>query len=147
MVHTDTMHVIHVRAAGLDVHKMRITATVRLARPWADAETRTRTFSALPSGLEALSGWLLEHEAGAAVMEATGIYWEAPYEAPRRAGIEVPPVHARHVKQIKGRKTDIELGPDIGVFASAPPGPACARATTKAPANAAAGEPDAATPP
>ena len=32
MVHTDTMHVIHARAAGLDVHKMEITATVRLAR-------------------------------------------------------------------------------------------------------------------
>ena len=54
MVHTDTMHVIHVRAAGLDVHKMQITATVRLARRGADAQMRTRTFSALPSGLEAL---------------------------------------------------------------------------------------------
>ena len=107
MVHTDTMHVIHVRAAGLDVHKMQITATVRLARRGADAQMRTRTFSALPSGLEALSGWLLEHEAGAAAMEATGIYWEAPHDALEQAGIEVLPVHAQHVKQIKGRKTDI----------------------------------------
>ncbi|MDD9999359.1 MAG: hypothetical protein OXQ89_16600 [Rhodospirillaceae bacterium] len=32
MVHTDTMHVVHARAAGLDVHKMQIAATARLAR-------------------------------------------------------------------------------------------------------------------
>ena len=30
-IHTDTLNVIHARAAGLDVHKMQITATVRLA--------------------------------------------------------------------------------------------------------------------
>ena len=28
MVHTDTMHVVHPRAAGLDVHKMQITAPI-----------------------------------------------------------------------------------------------------------------------
>ncbi len=107
MVHTDTMHVIHARAAGLDVHKMQIAATVRLARPGADAQMHTRTFSALPSGLGALSDWLLEHRVSAAVMEATGIYWEAPYDALERAGIEVLLVHAQHVNQINGRKTDI----------------------------------------
>ena len=107
MTHTDTMHVIHARAAGLDVHKMQITATVRRARPGADAAMHSRTFSALPSGLEALAAWLLEHEVSAAVMEATGIYWEAPHDALEQAGIEVLLVHAQHVKQIKGRKTDI----------------------------------------
>ena len=107
MVHTDTMHVIHARAAGLDVHKMQITATVRRARPGADAEMRTREFSALPSGLEALAGWLLEQRVSACVMEATGIYWEAPHDALEQAGIEVLLVHAQHVKQLKGRKTDI----------------------------------------
>lgn len=107
MVHTDTLHVIHARAAGLDVHKMQITATVRLARAGADAQMRTRTFSALPSGLGELAAWLLKRRVSAAVMEATGIYWEAPYDALERAGIEVLLVHAQHVKQIKGRKTDI----------------------------------------
>lgn len=32
-IHTDTLNVIHARAGGLDVHKMQITASVRLARP------------------------------------------------------------------------------------------------------------------
>ena len=48
----DTLNVIHARAAGLDVHKMQITATVRLARPGRAAETFTEEFSALPDGLK-----------------------------------------------------------------------------------------------
>ena len=35
---TDRMNVIHARAAGVDVHKMQLTATVRLARPDAQAK-------------------------------------------------------------------------------------------------------------
>ena len=30
---TDRLNVIHARAAGVDVHKMQLTATVRLAQP------------------------------------------------------------------------------------------------------------------
>ena len=41
-IHTDTLHVIHTRAAGLDVHKMQITATVRLR-----ATLRTRIHQVL----------------------------------------------------------------------------------------------------
>ena len=107
MVLTDTMTVIHPRAAGLDVHKMQITATVRVARPGAEAQVITRQFGALPRGLGALVDWLRAYQVSAAVMEATGIYWEAPYQALEHAGIEVLLVHAQHVKQIKGRKTDI----------------------------------------
>ncbi len=107
MAHIDTMHVVHPRAAGLDVHKMQVTATVRLARRNTDAEMFTRVFSALPSGLEALAGWLLDHRVTAAVMEATGIYWEVVYTALEDAGMGPLLVHAQHVKQIKGRKTDV----------------------------------------
>ena len=42
-----------------------------------------------------------------AVMEATGIYWEKAYDVLSHAGLDVMVVHAQHVKQIKGRKTDI----------------------------------------
>ena len=104
---TDTLNVIHANAAGLDVHKMQITATVRLARPGGEAEVRTGAFSALPSGLAELTVWLARHQVTAAVMEATGVYWEAVFDALESAGIEPIVVHAQHVKQIKGRKTDV----------------------------------------
>ncbi len=103
----DSLNVIHARAAGLDVHKMQITATVRVARAGEDAETFTEVFSALPSGLVALCRWLDGHRVSAAVMEATGVYWETVFDALDSAGVEALVVHAQHVKQIKGRKTDV----------------------------------------
>ena len=62
---------------------------------------------AWPGGLGALTRWLLDYRVSAAVMEATGVYRESVFEALESAGIDPLLVHARHVKQLKGRKTDI----------------------------------------
>ena len=75
MPRNDTLNLIHPRAAGLDVHKMHIAASVRPARSGAEAEVFTRIFGALPSGRRELVAWLLEHRVPAAVMEGTGVYW------------------------------------------------------------------------
>ena len=60
----------------------------------------------MPYGLRELTAWLTGHGVTAAAMEGTGVYWLAPYEALEQAGIEPSLLHAQHVKQIKGRKTD-----------------------------------------
>ena len=99
----DDLHVVHARAAGLDVHKMEITATVRLSEAAGEPVCETRRFDALASGLSALAGWLASHRVEAASMEATGVYWEG---ALRRLG---------------GRR-------DRGAAAQRPAGPAAARA-------------------
>ena len=104
----DELHVVHARAAGLDVHKMEITATVRLCDGGGAPRCETRRFDALAPGLAALSAWLCEHRVAAAAMEATGVYWEAPWDALTAAGIEVQLLHAQQVKQLRGRKTDVE---------------------------------------
>ena len=104
---TDDMHVVCPRAAGLDVHKMCITAAVRLCEPGGGpARTSVREFSALPDGLRAMTDWLREHGVTAAVMEGTGVYWKAPFEALEEAGIRADLLHAQHVRQIRGKKTD-----------------------------------------
>ena len=101
---TDKMHVVHPCAAGLDVHKMEITATVRLCSPeGGDPETETEAFSTLESGMRDLVAWLRGHGVTAAAMEATGLGASALEDA----GIHVDLLHAQHVKQIKGRKTDV----------------------------------------
>ena len=103
----DSLEVLRPRVAGLDVHKMQVTATVRLCEPDMDRPLRaTREFSALPQGLRELTGWLLGHAVTAAAMEGTGIFWKAPYEALEDAGLQVELFHAQHVRQIRGRKTD-----------------------------------------
>ena len=104
---TDDMHVVWPRAAGLDVHKMRITAAVRLCEAGSGpARTAVREFSALPDGLRAMTDWLREHGVTAAAMEGTGVYWQAPFEALEDAGIHADLHHAEHVRQIRGKKTD-----------------------------------------
>jgi len=40
--------------------------------------------------------------------EAPGVYWTAPFEALEEAGIRADLLHAQHVKQIRGRKTDTD---------------------------------------
>ena len=103
----DDLHV-HARAAGLDVHKMEITATVRLSEAAGAPVCETRRFDALASGLSALAEWLAGHRVEAASMEATGVYWEAPFDALADAGIEVQLLNAQQVRQLRDRKTDIE---------------------------------------
>ena len=104
---TDDMHVVCPRAAGLDVHKMSITVAVRLCEAGGGpARTAVREFNAFPDGLQAMTAWLQEHRVTAATMEGTGVYWKAPFEALEEADIHVDLLHAQHVKQIRGKKTD-----------------------------------------
>ena len=55
MLAKDKLNVIHPCATGIDVHKMQVTATIRRARQNADADTETRKFNALRSGLAKLA--------------------------------------------------------------------------------------------
>ena len=57
----DALHVVHPRAAGLDIHKMEITATVRLCDGPGDPVCETKVFSALPEELEGVTAWLTAH--------------------------------------------------------------------------------------
>ena len=100
----DDLHVVHAPAAGLDVHKLEITATVRLcATPRSEPTCETRTFSALASGLDAVVAWLTGHGVEAAALEGTGVYWHAPWRALAAAGIKAQLLRAQHVRQPGGR--------------------------------------------
>ena len=102
----DVLHAVHPRAAGFEVHRMEITATVRLCDGPGEPVCETGSFRALPPGLEELAGWLVGHAVSAAAMEGTG--WRAPWDRLIEAGIEAQLLHAQHVKKLRGRKTDIE---------------------------------------
>lgn len=97
------------RSAGLDIHKMQTTASVRLCEPGAPQPlSTTAQYPTHPQGLAALVSWLRGHGVTAATMESTGVYWYAPYHALQQAGIRAELAHAQHVKQIRGRKTDVQ---------------------------------------
>jgi transposase len=94
------------RPAALDVHKAQVTACVRVPGERGRREQHVAEFPTTVRGLLALRDWLAGHGAQQVVMEASGVYWKAPW-AILEDEFECMLVNARHVKQVPGRKTDV----------------------------------------
>jgi transposase len=99
------MQVIYQRCAGLDVHKETVVACIRIA---ADATPvqHVQTFATTTSGLLALADWLSSYEVPIVAMEATGVYWKPIWHV-LEGHFELVLANASHVKNIPGRKTDV----------------------------------------
>jgi transposase len=100
------MDTIVERPAALDVHKAQVTACVRVPRGGGRREQHVAEFATTVRGLLALRDWLAGYGVGQVVMEATGVYWKAPW-AILEGEFACLLVNARHVKQVPGRKTDV----------------------------------------
>ena len=100
------METIVERPAALDVHKAQVTACVRVPGERGRREQHVAEFATTVRGLLALRDWLAGHGVAQVVMEATGVYWKAPW-AILEDEFECMLVNARHVKQVPGRKTDV----------------------------------------
>lgn len=100
------MQVLYPRCAGLDVHKDTVVACIRIA---ADGKvtTEVRTFPATTAGLIALAEWLVENGVTHVAMEATGIYWKPVWHILSDYSLEMILANAAHVKNVPGRKTDV----------------------------------------
>jgi transposase len=100
------METIVERPAALDVHKAHVTACVRVPDDRGRREQHVAEFATTVRGLLGLRDWLAAHRVQQVVMEATGVYWKAPW-AILEDEFECLLVNARHVKQVPGRKTDV----------------------------------------
>ena len=94
------------RPAALDVHKAQVTACARVPDQEGQRAQHVAEFATTVRGLLALRDWLEAHGVTQVVMEATGVYWKAPW-AILEDEFECMLVNARHVKQVPGRKTDV----------------------------------------
>lgn len=65
-------------------------------------------FEAFTSELHRLRDHLLAQGVTTVAMEATGVYWLALYEVLEAAGIEICVVNGAHVKNVPGRKSDVQ---------------------------------------
>ncbi len=93
--------------AGLAVHRSLVVVTLLKTTEDGREEKTVREFSAFRHSLKEMARWLKEAEVELAVMESTGVYWKAVFEALEDEQIEAMVVNARHVKDVPGRKTDI----------------------------------------
>ena len=98
------LKVIQPNAAGLDIGSEEIWAAVAPEH----AVEPVRKFGTFTPDLQALAEWLLACGADTVAMESTGVYWIPVYEILEARGLRVYVVNARHVKNVPGRKTDIQ---------------------------------------
>lgn len=103
------MDVVHARCAGLDISKKDAKVCVRVAGVGRHRATETvTTWSSMTGSILALRDHLAAEKVTCVVMEATGDYWKPFYYLLEDLEeVEVLLVNARHVKNLPGRKTDV----------------------------------------
>ena len=100
------MEVLHAHCAGLDVHKESVVACVRHMAN-SKVTTVVKTFKTTTQELMALSNWLSAEGATHIAMEATGVYWKPVWHILSDGEFELILANAAHVKNVPGRKTDV----------------------------------------
>ena len=100
------MEVMHERVAGLDVHKETVVACVRIVAG-GKVSRDCRSFETTAAGLEALLAWLTQSGCTHAAMEATGVYWKPVWNILSDGKFELILANAAHIKNVPGRKTDV----------------------------------------
>ncbi len=99
------MEVLHPRCAGLDVHKDTVVACARIMEA-GKIEQHVETFGTMTSDLERLRDWLASHGCTHVAMESTGVFWKPVWHV-LEGHFELVLANAAHVKNVPGRKTDV----------------------------------------
>ena len=94
----------HPNAAGIDIGASSHFVAVP---PDRDGQP-VREFPSFTVDLERLAGWLAECGVDTVAMESTGVYWIPLFELLESRGFTVYLVNARHVKNVSGRKSDVQ---------------------------------------
>ncbi len=97
-------HVIQPDAAGIDVGATEIYVAI----PDDRSEKQVRCFKTFTQDLHEAAKWMRSNNIQSVVMESTGVYWIPIFQILESYGFEVFLVNARHVKNVPGRKTDVQ---------------------------------------
>ncbi len=98
------LHVMELNAAGIDVGATEIYVAV----PDDRSEKPVRRFDTFTCDLHKAAKWLKECAIESIAMESTGVYWIPIFQILDSYGFKVVLVNARHVKNVPGRKTDVQ---------------------------------------
>jgi len=95
---------VHPHAAGIDVGATEIY----VAAPPVGEEQEVRCYKTFTEDLHRLADWLQERGVDTVAMESTGVYWIPLFQILEARAIEVCLVNAQHVKNVTGRKSDVQ---------------------------------------
>lgn len=104
IVRLDALKQINLNAAGIDVGDSEMYVAVPQDR---DIQC-VRVFGTFTRDLAAIAQWLTHCKITTVAMESTGVYWIPLFEVLVDHGLDVLLVDARKIKNVSGRKTDIE---------------------------------------
>lgn len=101
--HTSAISIVNQHAAGIDIGATSHFVAVPVG---ADSET-VKEFGCYTPDLVKMIAWLKTCKIKTVVMESTGSYWIPVFELLEQANFEVKLVDAHHVKNVRGRKSDV----------------------------------------
>jgi transposase len=90
------------KAAAIDVGSEKMHVGL------AETKQPVKVFECFTDALYQLRDYLTAQHVTTVAMEATGVYWLPVYEILEAAGFEVFVVNGAHVKNVPGRKTDVQ---------------------------------------
>lgn len=97
------MSQVHEHAAGVDVGAHEIMVCVA----GAEGMQMVRSFGSYTVDLQAIGGWLAEHDIETVAMESTGVYWIPLFEELERRGFHCHLISSRSLRRVAGRKSDV----------------------------------------
>lgn len=100
------MDIVAKCCCGLDVHKKTVVACLRKVGPDGKVQKVTRTFGTTTADLLALVDWLTSEGCTHVAMESTGVFWKPVYNLLEGVFTTLV-VNAQHIKNVPGRKTDV----------------------------------------
>lgn len=103
MTQTSSIKIINPDSAGIDIGANSHFVAV----PEERDEKNVREFECFTSDINLMIKWLKKCKIKTIVMESTGSYWIPVFEMLDREGFDVNLVDAHHVKNIRGRKSDV----------------------------------------
>jgi transposase len=98
------LEILNPDAAGIDIGSREHYVCVPAGR---DKEM-VKKFAAFTRDLKEMVNWLKKCGIKTIAMESTGVYWIPVFQILETNGFEVKLVNARHVKNVPGRKTDVQ---------------------------------------
>jgi transposase len=93
------MPIVNPNAAGIDIGSRSHFVCV--------AQDNVQEFPVFTEDLHQIAKHLLAHDVKTVAIESTGIYWKPLFILLQDYGFEVFLVNARHIKNVKGHKTDV----------------------------------------
>lgn len=104
-VKTKSLVAVRPMVAGVDVGSREHCVC---GPPDDDGEARVRAFGTTTKQLQKLVDWLAALGVESVAMESTSVYWIPLYELLESNGIEAVLVNARQLRNVPGRKTDVQ---------------------------------------